>query len=193
MKHPSFIAIHDELTEARRTQSWPGDTPQSVMRIAEAIQQWVETKNPFLVDYAHELILTTGAPVLDNMRRHLFDAMECRRVGTLKGTWKQVRRYYAKNHVFLLICNFRYHGMPVFDASVKAAAYMDEETDGEFTWTASTLEKEYQIKFIRTGSEEMFHNGWIRHKPKEHEGWEAIKETMPNLPQERISRIGTRR
>lgn len=188
-----FGAILDQFSEPEFCGRWKHGRPETRLAIAGAAKLWRETDNPFFVDVAHELAIRSGAPIEGSLADEILRAMEVRRLGTAKGTWKQVRRHYAKGHAFVLICNLRFRGADIAEAVNRAAAYMDKETRGEFTWTASTLEKEYQRAFVKAGQEKIYHDAWARMNNPAAVEWAAVLRSLPAIPSDRVSRIGTRR
>lgn len=187
-------ALYWEFQEIRRTGTWANDAPGNVSAICGAVADWVETGNPHYMDHALEIVLDLDAPQTATFTAELRKAMHARRDGSATGTWMQVRRAYMKDRAFQLICNLRYHGTPIAEASEKASLWLDKFSRGEFCMKASSLERQYQAEFVRPGYEARFHDAWDTDGTSASAShWDDARSIMPGVPQGRDYRRGERR
>jgi hypothetical protein len=187
-------ALYREFQEVRRAGSWQNDTPGNVSAICGAVMQWAETGNPFYMDYALEIALDLDAPQTPTFVAELRNAMHVRRDGTATGTWPQVRRAYMKDRAFQLVCNLRYHGTPIAEASEKASVWLDKFSGGEFCMKASSVERQYQAEFVKPGHEAKFHAAWAADDlPLSSADWDTARANLPGIAEGRQHRRGDRR
>ena len=158
--HEVWQRLYFEFIEVRKLGGWDGDRPERVGAICTAVSQWARTGNAHFMDEALELTHLYNAPHTPEFRNQLHSAMNSRRAKLTKGTLKQVRREELTNHAYLLLCNFRYHGLSVADASAKAATWLDKESNGEFCYSAGSFERMYQSEFVNAGIHDLLFFEW---------------------------------
>ena len=158
--HDVWQKLYREFMEVRKADTWKGDMPERVNAICSAVSQWVKTGNAHFMDQALELTHRYDAPHTPEFRAQLYRALCARREKTSSGTLKQVKRHALTDHAYLLICNFRFHGLSVADASAKAAAWLNKARNGEFCYSAGSFERMYQSEFVNTGMHDLLFIEW---------------------------------
>lgn len=158
--HEVWHKLFFEFMEVRKSGTWKGDLPERVTAICGAVSKWVETGNAHFMDEALELAFRYDAPHTPEFKKQLHSALKSRRENLAKGTLKQVRRARLTDHAYLILCNFRYHGVSAADASAKAATWLDKVSDGEFCYSAGSFERMYQDDYVKTGIHDMFFSEW---------------------------------
>ena len=189
-----WSALYQEFQAIRRAGTWANDTPGNVSAICGAVADWVETGNPHYMDHALEIVLDLDAPQTPTFNAELRRAMQARRDGSATGTWLQVRRAYMKDRAFQLVCNLRYHGTPIAEASEKASVWLDQFSRGEFCMKASSLERQYQAEFVNPGHEARFHAAWAACGiPAGATDWTEARGALGRIAEGRDARRGERR
>lgn len=196
MNEEAFVIwkkLYDELMEIRKSGEWKYDYPTNVNAILDQVVMWVETGNPFYMENADAIALKLDCPVTKTFKEQKLLAIKARRDG-VKGTWSQVKRRSDKNMTYLLICNLRFQGIDIDEASSLAAVWLHK--NGGNSYADGSLERLYQAEFVNPGSERRYHMEWQRMVDEGHmdrSNWRTFVEFLQEVRAKNPPRFGTRR
>lgn len=179
-----------ELIAFRDAGLWDDYKPGNISAICSAVEKWSQSRNPFFMDFALELTFATGAPITETLKKQILEAATFRREGKAKGTYKQVERHVYQETAFRIICCLRFIDEPIEDAAAKAAHWLDSQTNGRFTYKASSLEKMYENEYVKTGRQQELHAEYSA-SDSDPSSWLNAASQMPTFTNEVMR--GTRR
>jgi hypothetical protein len=117
--------------------------PELALMLARMVQRWVETRNPYFLDFVLVLLAENGVPIPYPILAGLSTVAHQRLMGAVpSGTPTQVRKEVHLERTFELIAHLRAAGRSL-DAAVSKAAREARDRTGN-TWKASTLERKYK-------------------------------------------------
>ncbi|MAC34876.1 MAG: hypothetical protein CME38_14925 [Haliea sp.] len=148
--------------------------------VSNAVHSWRATRNPYHMDLALMACKQHEAMPSPAVIEAATEAAQLRFNGEASGTAEKIITERAKSEALLLMASLIYRQLPQHVAASKAATQHSASHPKLKPLKASTLERYYSDRYVKTGREAELFASWDRVLgEQEAAGWQELARTLP--------------
>lgn len=154
---PEYLKVYEMVLLELKQVIWPDLT---VYGIANALADWIKTKNQTYLDLAISACDEVGISPTTTIQKQSAIAAKRRLAGEVIGSSKSVLNAKRKSSCYVLMIRLIYVGATTREAARKAQLWAKQRWPNERPPKASTLEKGYEVDIKKDGVDIGFYKSW---------------------------------